>query len=219
MIAIQHAAAQLAEAEQAEEAAAHPLEAARRYQEQIQERIDAISAEREQIRIRRATGNHQLDDAGRIGLLDIDAQNLREMLLDADASVRGAAQAHQSATTDLRQAREALEAAEAWIVVEALQSHARELAALTRETLDRHEAAAAKLRHVAEFEQTQRGLFAVANELDGVLLTVMVAIRDLGSRYGAERTAWAPSEQLMLACRLADGERRFTASARETRAA
>ena len=216
---IELAAGLVALSESAVTVTAPPLGAAIDHAQKIQGRIDAITIEREQIRSRRAAGEHQPDDAGRIALLDMDAASLREMLPDADARVSEAQQAHQVASATLLDARRALEAAEAWVLLDALRAHALKLVGLTRETLERHREAASKLRVAAELEHAQQSLFGVAEGLDAALLAAMTSIQTLGGAFGADRPAWATSEELALAVRRADGGRQYTYAARGARAA
>ena len=204
---LEHLATSLVEAEGAEEAACHPLEAATEHLADVRGRLEEIAREREAIRMRRAAGEGRPDDGGRLEVMTMDGADLATMADTAETRVEQARAAHQAAVAVAARARRELEAGRARVEIDALDAHAAKLAALLRETLAHRRAAASKLHAPDDLERAERGVMAAADLVGAELLDAVRDLVDLGARRGTSRFPWAPTEELAIAVRKADAQR------------
>ena len=204
---LEHLATSLVEAEGAEEAACHPLEAATEHLADVRGRLEEIAREREAIRMRRAAGEGRPDDGGRLELLTMDGADLATMAGAAAAQVEHVRAAHQAAVAVAARARREMEAGRARVEIDALDAHAAKLAALLRETLAHRRTAASKLHAPDDLERAERGVLAAADLVGAELLGAIRDLVDLGARRGTSRFPWAPTEELAIAVQKADAQR------------
>lgn len=190
------AARQVAAAELREKKLRPAVAAAEKRAAQVESRIAALDAERSEIAARRARGDHQPDDAGRVGLLGMDKSSLATMLAEAEATLETAKKEHNAAVREVMEAQAALRRAEANVAATALLAHAQKLAALSGDAArECGEAIGALGRDDLDGAITELG--ATANLLGDALLATAAHISAAARRVGhVGRPVWAPSQVL-----------------------
>ena len=204
---VEMAAVAVALAEAEEETARGLFAAADADSTTVRGRVDALRSELGAIKARRATGDQRTEDEGQALVLTMDLESLEEVRIAKDAEATTAQAAHRAVSARLGGARTELAGSTACVEVTALQAHALKLAHLLAATLGEHRNAADALLDRADIEEAQIGAIALADAVDPVLLGLMTDIGALGARFGAHRTAWAPTEELSAEVRKADHAR------------
>lgn len=127
----------LAEAERTLHHASGALASAEAARDNIDTRIADLVTQRAAIVARRAGGNHQPDDGSQLALIAADVDGLQAMIPDADAVAAAARLPVQTAQHTMEHARAKLARTEAETMEIALIEHARRLARLLVETVER----------------------------------------------------------------------------------
>lgn len=133
--AIAGAASFVASASARLEAATRALADAEAAERKVRGRIAALEQERAAIAARRARGEHQHDDGGRLELIRLDLEGLITIAAEAEADVTEVRQKVEAEHRIAANARSQLTRAEGEVTLQALEQHAGQLDALMETTI------------------------------------------------------------------------------------
>jgi hypothetical protein len=142
---ISSAAAQVAEARANAKRACVPVEAAQVEAARVQERINALHADRSAIAHERSNGHHDPAHAGKLALIDLDLEGLAPLMAEANSKLSAAGAAQVRANQEVSVAEDALRRAKAVDLREKLIGHLNALDATMVSTLTELNAVAASL--------------------------------------------------------------------------
>ncbi len=111
----------------------------------VRARTTALEAERQAIVQRRANGQHEEGDAGRLALIAADLEGLMPLRAEAEAAVTVARQKVEAGEGQSAYARQQFARAEAEAQLAALVEHAQKLDAIMLQTIERITTTAAQI--------------------------------------------------------------------------
>lgn len=168
---------------------------AREHRDQIAARLQHLVDERAALASRRAGGEHHPEDAGRLGLIELDSSGLAALMVDAETVFASATAKCTEARTALNAAQASYFAEESRMALSALDDHADKLLHLLFQTLAQRDAAAAGLSFD---DRAAHRMINRLKSLDALLSNELRQVRALPMRdvlYRA-RPNWVPTDFL-----------------------